>query len=354
MDLSSKSRNLKILFLNLKSNKHSRTRNYYNGLLKQGYSVSWLDLDSSTSLFEKRNEIRAFHSKDFVTVIASPSHVLVVYFFIAFLRRPVLDAGWMLSDGVIASRKEFGFLGAKFLKFYFLDFMVLHLSSKVFLESKAQVSRIRRKYLVGRGRLHVLYTGVDENRFQDSTFSKQVLTETKEDKSIVLFRGGAQTEAGLEVLEMCAKNEQLNKNVLFKVVSQGYSVDSRTNQIEVENRYLSDVELARNFIESSLVLGQLSNHKRLRFTIPHKFFEAAFFGRPYLTSNYGLVGTFGLCGLVYTFEGGSHQDLADRILQIFEDVESAELMGQKLKEWYETNASQFILADKFASILGGD
>lgn len=344
----------RVVFFSLEGNKHSRTRNYYNGLGKRGFAVSWLELKSLVLLKRRKHQISQLLAQGYVPVVASPSHILVIFFFLTFWRRPVLDAGWLLSDGVIASRGEFGFLGLRAVKFFVIDFLVLHLASKVFLESEAQVKRVGQKFLVSSKKLCVLYTGVDESRFSHFTAEQKSLSVSTSTSKIVLLRGGAQTEAGHNVLEGCLSSGLLKQHVEIVISSRGYASTINSPQVSIIDRYLSDFELAQLFSNTDLVLGQLSDHKRLRYTIPHKFFEAAFFGKPYLSADKGVVGGFEKLKIVYSFQGGSPTDLANSINQIFDDFDSALKVGNNLKEWYEENASQSVLSDKFLSFLSGD
>jgi len=344
----------RVVFLSLEGNKHSRTRNYYNGLEKRGFAVSWIELKSLVSLKRRRNQISQLLVQGYVPVVASPSHILVIPFFLTFWRRPVLDAGWLLSDGVVASRREFGFIGLKAVKFFALDFLVLHLASKVFLESEAQSKRVRRKFFVSSTKLCVLFTGVDENRFGDLSTRQRTLGVNTSNSKKVLFRGGAQAEAGHNVLWGCLSSGSLKGGVQITISTRGYSAVTNSPQVSIVDRYLSDFDLAQLFSNSDLVLGQLSNHKRLRYTIPHKFFEAALFGKPYLSSDKGVVGGFEKLKIVYLFQGGSPEDLANSINQIFDDFDSALKVGNNLRKWYEENASQSVLSDKLISFLSGD
>ena len=344
----------RVVFLSLEGNKHSRTRNYYNGLEKRGFAVSWIELKSLVSLKRRKNQISQLLAQGYVPVVTSPSHILVISFFLTFWRRPVLDAGWLLSDGVIASRREFGFLGLKAVKFFAVDLLVLHLASKVFLESEAQVRRVSRHFLISSKKLCVLYTGVDESRFTNLNTEQKTLGVSTSTSKTVLFRGGAQAEAGHKVLEGCISSGLLKGNTQITISTRGYSTVTNSSQVRLIDRYLSDFELAQLFSNSDLVLGQLSDHKRLRYTIPHKFFEAAFFGKPYLSSDKGVVGGFEKLKIVYSFQGGSPEDLASSINQIIDDFDSALKVGNKLRKWYEENASQSVLSDKFISFLSGD
>jgi hypothetical protein len=340
---------ISILFINLKANRHSRSRNYFHGLKKLGVACKWLDIDGFGDLVRKRGELKSLVGEDTKVVITSPSHVLVIGFVLTFFRRPVLDAGWPLYDGVITSRREFGFLGINTLKTFFIDFFAVHLSSNVLVESDLQKRRMSKRYLVAKGKLSVLQTGFDETRFS------QVERSSSQKHFNVLFRGGAQEEAGLSVLADAARILASRDDLRFKVITNNFALKAEMGKhFELVNRYISDGELEKCFDEADLVLGQLSDHERLEYTIPHKFFEAAFLAKPYLTSNVGFMKVLADSNLVYTFSAGDSTDLAASVERIAKDRDVARDVGVKLGDWYKKNASQKVLSEKFKQIVCGD
>lgn len=335
-----------LIFINLKSNRHSRSRNYFNGLRRLGVNCEWIDVDGFADLRNKGVEIRDVASRGGKFVITSPSHVLVLFFVILFHRRPILDAGWPLYDGVISSRKEYGFLGSKLIKTFLIDFLSIHLSEKVLVESKAQQRSISIRYCVRMKKVSVLLTGFDEGRFASKS------TRRTGGEIVVLFRGGAQEEAGLNVLEDAARRLEPEKRIKFHLITNklGLTHSFGPNVVLVD-RYVSDIELEKAFEEAVLVLGQLSNHKRLERTIPHKFFEAAFMGKPYLSANRGLMADFARMGIIYTFEAGNPEDLVESISRILDQPKLAVDIGKSLNNWYLKNASQKVLSEKFLEIV---
>lgn len=335
-----------ILFINLKSNRHSRTRNYFNGLRRMGIACDWLDVGSFGELRSRQDEINQHLDRGSRIVITSPSHVLVPFFILIFHRRPIFDAGWTLYDGVISSRRQYGFLASNILKTLLIDFLSLHLASRVLVESEAQQKSILQRYLVYKNRLSVLLTGFDEERL-DGVSSKK-----NDGEVCVLFRGGAQDEAGLEVLDKAIRKLENERELKFKLITNRYKPRAPFGaNVELLNEYVSDEELGKAFREADLVLGQLSNHKRLNRTIPHKFFEAAYLGKPYLSSDKGLMGDLGKLSIIYVFSGGNSDDLAQSILRIVGDLESAKKVGDGLREWYLKNASQRVLSQRFLEIV---
>jgi len=335
----------RFLFINLKSNRHSRTRNYFNGLKKLGVSCEWIDVGGLSGLKEQSEKVKRYLNGEAKVVITAPSHVLVLYFVLLFYRKPVLDAGWPLYDGVISSRRQYGVLGINLLKTFVVDFFAFHLTSKVLVESEAQAKAVSRRYFVGKRKISVLLTGFDEVRFG-------VKAHSKSDVGInILFRGGAQDEAGIEILaEAIHKVKDLK--LRFRLITSGFQPKIPLGlNVELVNEYVSDEELEQAFAAADLVLGQLSNHKRLNRTIPHKFFEAAFLGKPYLSSDKGLMKELSELGLIFTFAGGDVDDLAKSMVRITQDLSSAKRTGVALNEWYLKNASQLALSKRLLELV---
>ena len=98
-----------LVFLTLKGNRFSRTLNFHHGLLRQGISSYWVEVDPKRKVRELRNVVNKFRDREAIYVVSSPSHILVPFLRILTRKKIFLDAGWPLHDGVIQSRKMFGF-----------------------------------------------------------------------------------------------------------------------------------------------------------------------------------------------------------------------------------------------------
>jgi hypothetical protein len=99
-------------------------------------------------------------------LVTSPNALLVIPLVVLWKGRPVLDMGWPLIDGVVVSRRQFGFLGFKAIVTYVTDFLAIHLASRVLLESEEQVIFVTKMFFVSREKLRVIHTGFDERRVQ--------------------------------------------------------------------------------------------------------------------------------------------------------------------------------------------
>jgi glycosyltransferase involved in cell wall biosynthesis len=283
-------------------------------------------------------------------IIACPSHILAIVFFLSFRKRPFLDAGWPLSDGVITSRRQFGIFGVNIIKFYLIDALSFFVSKKVFVESEQQKKRTSRLFFVPRRKLEVLETGFDENRFLDlpNTFNANAVKD-----GLILFRGGNQIEAGIDTLVKAIKRSQSINTVMYFDVVTDTSVDNFPNfeNVKVSRTFLADSEIFSSYQEASITLGQLSNHPRRLWTVPHKFFEAAYFGKPYLTSSSPIMDLFEAEGCLITFRPGDYFDLVAKLELLLNNEELRRTLGDNIKKLYESRYSQSVLAQRLNNAI---
>jgi glycosyltransferase involved in cell wall biosynthesis len=216
----------------------------------------------------------------------------------------------------------------------------------IFFESSAQVRSVRTKFRLPQKKMVVLETGFDENRVKDKK-SAQVVAKRF---TTFLFRGGAQQEAGLTVLTEVIKLLKNRKDIRFIVASKGFKVDTKgLTNVTIYDEYLSDQELWKLYGQADVVLGQLSKHSRLKRTLPHKFFEAGYFKKCYLTSNLGAVSEFAEKGLAFGFSGGNSQSLVEAINDLVDKKNLRSALGRNLGEFYIENFSQKILTIKLVN-----
>lgn len=340
-----------VIFLNLSSNMFTRTRNYYHGLKKIGVDCRWFDISSLGDLKALSNELKVLQNTGYKVVVTSPSHIIVLWFFLLFRLRPVLDAGWPLIDGVIVSRKQTGILG---LKAILVDNFSFLFSSLILIESQSQLNRCRRLFPFYRKKFFVLMTGVDENRFENIEPIETCVETNPRGIFQVLFRGGPQDEAGLDVLQKGLLDNSFDNRIKFKIISRGFNSAKLPSSVENISELVPNEYLSRAFNESDLILGQLSSHKRVSWTLPHKFFESAYFGKPYLVSRQGEMVSLIDKGIAFGFDPGDSVALFKKIIEISSHPESAKASGVLLKDWYLKHASQAVLSRRFLDILSGD
>ena len=342
--------NQRFIFLSLSSVKVSRTRNYYRGIQSRNVQVSWIDtsfIDLCKSLLRK-DSVTINGENDVITV-CSPSHILVLPLVFFLGTRPHLDAGWPLIDGVISSRRQYGFLGFNLIKTYLIDFLAFHLSLSVIVESSEQKKRVIKRYLISPNKVHVVLTGFDESRFS-GMYAENI--DVNRNTKQVFMRGSDQKEAGISFLIEAANLARLrNIDLFFRVVTNSDENRADFENLKFSSNRISELELFKEYCSSQITLGQLSNHPRINWTIPHKFFEAAYLGLPYLSASSVPMRALAEDNCVVLFEGGNSHDLLTKIVELISDESKQDLISGNIKAFYEEYCSQSVLTEKFLFII---
>jgi len=237
--------------------------------------------------------LRGQIKRDAIVVIGSPSHKTTLFARIILKNKVVLDAGWPLSDGVISRGLNMKTM-PKFLKSLFIDFVSFQAAGKILVESRAQAKRVHRLFLVPKRKIIVSLTGLNEEAFQGMTESSELIKNLRARVSslnlplTILFRGKLNNESGINLI-MTAAN-LLSNEATFLILSggEGKLFNKPANCIEVSN--VTNKEMREIYEISDIVIGQVSNHPRLGYTIPHKAFEAAYFSKCYITAKSSGVG----------------------------------------------------------------
>lgn len=303
----------------------------------------------SRAIFQDRHEIR---KADFL-VVMSPCHIIVPALKLFTGKKVILDAGWSLTDGQL-SRSIRNTFGWKLLRSYFLDFIAFHAADKLVLETEIQGIRTRRIFLVPRRKIEVNWTGLDETVFFAQMKLSQNIdnldAEIKKRKFslIVLFRGKVNSESGIDHILEAA--ELLGEKVLFILVCGPRDEFSTLPPNVILLSDLTNMELREVYQKCDVALGQISTHPRLKYTIPHKAFEAGFFAKPYITANStGIRELYGPESAVF-LEQVSGQNLASEILRFLEPT-TRKRFGKSIQACYKRKAAQTVTNLKFEDIL---
>ena len=287
MDNNLRNRNRKepeisFVFLSYLKGSYSRSSVYLDELERDGIqSVLHLELNPNTeSIFKQLRAItRKLSGTNVVYVVMSPCHFFVPMLHTLSKSPIVLDAGWPLSDAT--------FRGSimnhwKFLKSFCIDFLAFQLADRLILESEAQMQRCAKRFLLSKRKLSVVYTGVNERKFEEVVaMCPPELENWSGTGKYVLFRGKYNLESGLErVIEIVTNGFEgyavicTNKLPFFTL---------QNPRVLVITRQLTLSEMKFVYQESKFSLSQLSTHPRLRYTIPHKVFEAIYFNSPLMS-----------------------------------------------------------------------
>ncbi len=286
-------------------------------------------------------------------LVMSPSHKIVPFLKLLPKTTLILDAGWSLSESSL-ERKKIQRRTITIIKNYILDFLSFHLAKLVILESKNQVRYVRRKFVVKNSKLLQLWTGFDENQvsndlnhFYEDKWKK--MKQRHKTSQVIVFRGKYNEESGLDNLAR-ATLLLTKENFFFIVIT-----DQLPNQIVfsantiIIQEFLEWAELKEILKICDLYVGQLSFNKRLANTVPHKAFEAGYFGLPYVTArNSGIEELYNDSQAIY-LNGNIPQEFANRLRQL--KPTEIELYRKAISTQYQENLSQRILGEKLLLIL---
>jgi hypothetical protein len=326
---------------------YSRTGVIFSGL-KKSHSNTFLKTVELGSILHMARQIRKFvHDSSIenpIYVIGSPCGLLVLSLRLAAPNaKIVFDTGWPQVDALLMNRRLDPGKSLKYLKMYFLDFISIKLSNLVAVESKSQLKRMKVKFIVRSGKLFVSYTGFNEQALNSAPVSHLEPNVT----GIILFRGKINAEAGIALIAEVSK--LLPTHLKFVVISGNLPINLEfAPGTEIISGRLSDDSLAEYYSRSLLAIGQLGKSKRIAFTLPHKFFEAAFFGIPYLTPE-----TNGLTELISATEYKlfcndlTATGVAKMITDFANDKDEQVLAKQHLLRVYSKSISQEIISRNF-------
>ena len=294
-----------------------------------------------------RQILKANRKTDYY-VIMNPSQFLTPIVRVLTFKKIILDSGWPLTE---KSRSKSVLIREKLQrsKSWAIDFASMHLASLVLLESELQKERTSQRFKVNRKKIEVSLTGVDERAFSQSP----VEIKRNDKKLLVGFRGRYNLESGLEILaettRLCV-NQDINFLILTSNIPDNIKFGGNT--ILRDTPYKNKEEMAHLLNSCDILLGQLSNHPRLNVTIPHKAFEAAILGKPYLSARASGIQEFLEEGLeAEYFDPGDPVDLLRKIVKLKEDRANACKLGNNIFKKYVKIASEEAIGNNFLVII---
>jgi glycosyltransferase involved in cell wall biosynthesis len=327
--------------LNFKSAGIKKT--YLHVPAKFSKSVNWI--------FKNR---ASFASLD-VVVVMSPCHLLSPVLKMIARKPVILDAGWSLTDGTLSR-------GFKIQNLYKLpmiaaiDFISLHSANFVLVESILQRHRVQRFFGLPLKKIHVSYTGLDESQFKEELKLPQtesdLVLELKEyvnhKSPVVLFRGKVNKEAGFS--NICNAARILSKQATFIfVLGEGDVLpNDLKNVIRLSN--VSPSEMKEIYAIAHVAVGQISEHPRLKYTIPHKAFEAGYFKKAYVTSgSRGIKEIYKEESVIY-LSNSNPESLASAILKLG-NREIRQTFEDEICLQYQHSLSQSVINKQFERLI---
>ncbi|OGN00913.1 MAG: hypothetical protein A3F98_01805 [Candidatus Yanofskybacteria bacterium RIFCSPLOWO2_12_FULL_41_8] len=306
--------------------------------LKGGGAFSFLALWS----FYRRN------SKNTDTVIVGYDSPGLVIFLRFFCRKKIIyNAVLSVYERMIVSRALASRFSVKAGYYWLLDFIAVHISDLIVVESDSQADYFKKLFKVNREKVFRNWIGVDEDKFFYDSSTGKLSTFA------VLFRGAFLPETGVEYLVRAAKILE-NNDIEFIVHGGGGQLLDKIKKM-IDGLRLVNLKLTSNFVpveelrglmqKCHLSIGQLSDHERLERTIPHKVYESLVMRLPYLTaSNRGILELLEPGKTCITCEPANAQSLAQKILWAKNNPQELERIAENGYRLYQEELKSEILA----------
>lgn len=182
--------------------------------------------------------------------------------------------------------------------------------------------------------------GIPSVQFQN-ILEKEIEKRSSIAKIIVLFRGKINRESGFENILGAA--QILSDRAIFILAIGNKATEVRVPKNCIIINEVTWAEMRSLYQHADVCLGQISNFKRLNYTIPHKAFEAGYFGKPYVTTlTPPLLELYSIEALCKTTEANS-ASLANALEQLYDEGKRVDL-SKKIARDYEANSLQEKLA----------
>lgn len=341
---------MKLIYISRTRLDYSLNAVYLKGLRKNGVEVLSFQLSSGgiRGYFKALDFVRVNKKSTDALIIGYDSSVLAIFLRFFYGKKMIYSAVLPVYERLILSRNLAGRRSLKGMYYWLIDFLAYHLSDLTMIETNKQIEHICKFYNVSKDKFVRAWVGVDEDNFFHNPEISKYPTFT------VLFRGALMPEAGAEYLVKAAKILE-NEDINFIMLSGGMLKDKikelvrevGPKNLELKTRLLPYEELRNVMQKCHLSLGQLSDHQRLRRTVPHKAFESLALKLPYLTaSNEGITELLKDGETCITCKPADAKSLADKILWIKNNYGVAEKIAENGYKFYKNELTPFVLAKK--------
>ena len=338
-----------LYFLSWEELSYSRTGVLYHGLT--GKNVNYKAIS-----FPKKNYIKTFITlyklkseagKRSIVVVGSPCSILAIICRAAWPQAKIIyDSGWPLIDGLLSRNYSVLVKLISYVKIYLVDFFAYKLSNLVSVESESQKKNTQRKFFLRKSKVFVSYTGFNEKGV--NTLNSELLELNQNPKQII-FRGKYNLESGLDFFAKASFF--LDPEIRAVVISSNLPSQLKFSpNVEINSKRLSDLELAQQYKNSAISLGQLANSNRTTRTIPHKFYESIYFEVPYLTrKSAGIKELLPSDDQVIYFENKTPAEFAKLISEHLSNTQALSSRAEKAKAVYNSKFSQDQIVNNFIS-----
>jgi hypothetical protein len=329
-----------LYFLSWEDLSYSRTGVLYHGLTGRNINYQAINFPKKNYLktFKTLRKLKGESGKQSIVVVGSPCSILAIICRAAWPQANIIyDSGWPLIDGLLSRNYSLIVKLFSYVKIYVVDFLAYKFSNLVSVESESQKNNTQRKFFVRKSKVFVSYTGFNEEAV-NSLNPKQII-----------FRGKYNLESGLDFFAKASFF--LNPEIRAIVVSTNLPSELKFSpNVEIISERLSDLDLAQQYKNSAISLGQLGNSHRTTRTIPHKFYESIYFEVPYLTrKSAGIKELLPNDDQVIFFENETPAEFAKLISEHLSNTEALSSRAEKAKAIYISKFSQSQIVDNFIS-----
>ena len=226
------------------------------------------------------------------------------------------------------------------------SFLAYKFSNLVSVESESQKKNTQRKFFVRKSKVFVSYTGFNEVVIN---VLNSKATRLSKNPMQIIFRGKYMLESGLEFFAKASFF--LNPEIRTVIISSNLPSELKFSpNVEIISKRLSDLELAQQYKNSAISLGQLGNSRRTARTIPHKFYESVYFEVPYLTrKSAGIKELLPNDDQVIYFENETPAEFANLISEHLSNAQALNSRAEKAKVVYMSKFSQDKIVNNFIS-----
>jgi glycosyltransferase involved in cell wall biosynthesis len=222
--------------------------------------------------------------------------------------------------------------------------------------SSGYVKILSKKYCIVQSRIHVIRSGVDLSIFKPTMVKRKF-----KKKFVVLYSGGFSVAYDFDSVFRAAKIiAEVDNDVEFIVQGQGEllgSMRSKLEELKVKNVRIVDKLLSREAVaellgQADVLLLPLVEFKKPYRGMSSKLYEYQAMGKPIISCSNGLPSVYVKetnSGL--TVYPGDHEALAKAVIELKENPDLAQMMGENGRKYVETEAFIEVVGLKMREIF---
>jgi glycosyltransferase involved in cell wall biosynthesis len=334
----------------------TRDKVYINGLKENNIKILEC-IDDSPSwkkfwrLYKKHKALRDDYD---ILWVGFSGHILVPFARLISKKPVMFNALSSLSDGIIMSRRKYGFLGWRIVYCWLIDWLAFNSAHISLVDTDARKKFISHKFFIPNKKLIRLYTGVDDSIFVYNPEIKKLPEFT------VLFRGALMPESGIKYMLEAAKILKYEP-IKFRIMGNGYLaplVEKMIKELNLDNiewvkEKLPWEEMTKKMQECHLSLGQLSDHKRQELHITFKTIESMALKIPYVVTknSYGILEFMKDEKTCIAVKPADPKDLAEKILWAKNNYTQTEKIAENAYQLFKKEFTTKKLSGELKNIL---